>query len=65
LNGLNGVKTKILRDKQESSDLNAINHRCRGLAEKICKTHAIVLAKLIKLKVRSEKELRLDLDERI
>jgi hypothetical protein len=42
-----------------------INYRFKGLAEKICKTHAIVLAKLIKLRVRSEKGLRLDLDERI
>jgi hypothetical protein len=35
-----------------------INNRFKGLAEKICKTHAIVLAKLIKLRVRSEKGLR-------
>jgi hypothetical protein len=51
--------------KTRLGDLVAINYRCQGLAEKICKTHAIVLAKLIKLRVRSEKGLRLDLDERI
>jgi hypothetical protein len=34
-----------------------INYRFKGLVEKICKTHAIVLAKLIKLRVRSEKGL--------
>jgi hypothetical protein len=32
-----------------------INRRFQGVVEKICKTHAIVLAKLIKLRVRSEK----------
>jgi hypothetical protein len=42
-----------------------INCRFQGVAEKICKTHAIVLAKLIKLGVRSEKGLRLDLDAKI
>jgi hypothetical protein len=35
-------------------DLFVINYRLQGLAEKICKTHAIVLTKLIKLGVRSE-----------
>jgi hypothetical protein len=47
--------------KTRLKDLFVINYRCRGLAEKLCKTHAIVLAKLIKLGVRPEKGLRLDL----
>jgi hypothetical protein len=42
-----------------------INYRFKGLAEKIGKTHAIVLAKLIKLRLRSEKGLKLDLVVRI
>jgi hypothetical protein len=42
-------------------DLFVINYRLQGLAEKICKTHAIVLAELIKLGVRSIKALGLDL----
>jgi predicted transcriptional regulator len=40
--------------------LSAINNRYQGLAEKICKTHAIVLAKLIKLRVRSDLKRALD-----
>jgi hypothetical protein len=56
-----GAKTKILGAKQDYRDLVAINYRFKGLAEKICKTHATVLAKPIKLRVRSEKGLRLDL----
>jgi hypothetical protein len=38
-----------------------INYRLRRLAKKICKTHAKVLAKLIKLRVRSEKGFGMDL----
>jgi hypothetical protein len=34
-----------------------INYRFGGLAEKICKAHYTVLAKRIKDRVRSEKEL--------
>jgi hypothetical protein len=52
-------------EKTRLDDLFVINYRSQGLAEKICKTHAIVLAKLIKLGVRSEKGLRLDLDAKI
>jgi predicted transcriptional regulator len=37
-------------------DLYVINYRLQGLAEKICKTHQIVLVKLIKDRVRSEKD---------
>jgi hypothetical protein len=42
-------------EKTRLEDLLVINYRLQGLAEKICKTSAIVLAKLIKLGVRSEK----------
>jgi hypothetical protein len=52
---------KIWR-KQDWKDLYAINYRFQALAKKICKTHAKVLTKLIKLGVRSVKGLRLDLD---
>jgi hypothetical protein len=38
-----------------------INRRFQGVAEEICKTHQIVLTKLIKLGVRSTKALGLDL----
>jgi hypothetical protein len=48
-------------DKTRLEDLVVINYRLGGLAEKICKTHPIVLAKLTKFEVRSEKGLRLDL----
>jgi hypothetical protein len=51
--------------KTRLEDLVVIYYRCQGLAEKICKTHAIVLSKLIKLGVRSEKGLKLDLLVRI
>jgi hypothetical protein len=44
-------------------DLVVIIYRSQGLAEKIHKTQGIVLAKLIKLGVRSEKGIRLDLFE--
>jgi hypothetical protein len=47
--------------KQDWKDLYAINYRFQGLAKKICKTHAKVLAKRIKLRVRSIKGLWLDL----
>jgi hypothetical protein len=52
-------------EKARLKDLIVINYRCQGLGEKICKTHAIVLEKLIKVGVRSEKGLRLDLDAKI
>jgi hypothetical protein len=42
-----------------------INHRFGGLAEKICKTHPIVLVNRSKARVRSEKELGMDLVEGI
>jgi hypothetical protein len=48
-------------DKTRLKDLYVINYRLQGLAEKICKTHQIVLAKLIKLGVRSAKRLEWDL----
>jgi hypothetical protein len=35
-----------------------INHRFQGVAEEICKTHGIVLAKRTKDRVRSIKRLR-------
>jgi hypothetical protein len=35
-----------------------INHRSQGVAEEICKTHGIVLAKRTKDRVRSIKRLR-------
>jgi hypothetical protein len=43
-------------DKTRWKDLYVINYRLQGLAKKICKTHQIVLAKLIKDRVRSEKD---------
>jgi hypothetical protein len=43
---------------QRFRDLYEINHRLQGLAEKIYKTHQIVLTKLIKLGVRSAKRLQ-------
>jgi hypothetical protein len=52
-------------EKTRLKDLVVINYRSQGLAKKIRKTQRIVLAKLIKLKVRSEKGLRLDLDANI
>jgi hypothetical protein len=33
-----GATTKILWDKQDSRDLNEINHRSQGVAEKIPET---------------------------
>jgi hypothetical protein len=59
------AKTKKIWRKQDWKDFYAINYRFKELAEKIGKTHAIVLAKLIKLRVRSEKGLKLDLVVRI
>jgi hypothetical protein len=50
-----GAKTKILWGKQGSRDLNGINHRCGGLAEKIPETHQTVLANRSKARVSSEK----------
>jgi hypothetical protein len=41
--------------KQRCRDIMVINHRHQGLAEKICKTHRIELAKRINFRVRSEK----------
>jgi hypothetical protein len=41
--------------KQRCRDLYAINYRLQGLAEKKCKTHKIVLAKIEKFRVRSGK----------
>jgi hypothetical protein len=48
-------------EKTRLEDLFVINYRSQGLAEKICKTHQIVLAKRIKLGVRSAKRLGMDL----
>jgi hypothetical protein len=42
-------------------DLVVINYRSQGVAEKICKTHPLVLAKRQKIGVRSTKALGLDL----
>jgi hypothetical protein len=42
-----------------------INYRSQGVAEEISETQQTVLVKLIKLEVRSEKELRLNLDAKI
>jgi hypothetical protein len=49
-------------EKTRLEDLFVINYRSQGLAEKICKTHQIVLAKRIKLGVRSVKVPWVDLD---
>jgi hypothetical protein len=46
---------------QRFRDLSVINYRLQGLAKKIYKTQAIVLAKLIKLRIKSKKALGLDL----
>jgi hypothetical protein len=46
----------MLWDKQDEKKLNMINYRSQGLTKKICKTHAIVLAKRINCRVRSEKD---------
>jgi hypothetical protein len=54
----NGAKTKILWGKQGSKDLNGINQRSGGLAEKIPETHQTVLANRSKARVSSEKEPR-------
>jgi hypothetical protein len=41
--------------KQDEKDLFAINYRFQGVAEEICKTQRIVLAKRTKDRVRSIK----------
>jgi hypothetical protein len=52
-------------EKQGSRDLNEINHRSGGLAENIPEIHQTVFANRSKIRVRFEKESRLDLDGRI
>jgi hypothetical protein len=48
-------------EKTRCRDLMVINHRLQGLAEKICKTHKIVLAKRLKDRGKQVKESRWDL----
>ena len=56
----NGSKTWKLWTKQCYRDLFVINYRFQGLAKKICKTHAKVLAIRFKVGVRSAKLGSLD-----
>jgi hypothetical protein len=56
-----GAKTKKIWAKQDYRDLVAINRRFQGVAEKIPETQETVLVKLVKLRVRSEKVLGMDL----
>jgi hypothetical protein len=44
-------------EKTRFRDLLVINHRLQGLAEKICKTHKIVLAKRLKDRIRPKKNV--------
>jgi hypothetical protein len=44
---LNGAKTLDLWTKQGCRDLDEINYRSGGLADNVCKTPSIVLAKRI------------------
>ena len=57
----NGAKTKDLWVKQDWKDLDKINCRSQGLAEKIPETHQIVLANRLNFGVRSGKGHRWDL----
>jgi hypothetical protein len=52
-------------EKTRLEDLFVNNYRFQGVAEKIPETPETVLTNRSKIRVRSEKELRLDLDERI
>jgi hypothetical protein len=56
-----GAKTKNLGAKQDEKDLFVINYRFQGVAEKKPETPETVLARRIKVRVRSEKSALLDL----
>jgi hypothetical protein len=53
----NGAKTKDLWIRQDCKDLNEINYRQQGLADKISKEHPTVLTKRVKDMFIFEKEL--------